>query len=73
MMFLGWNDDAHTEVCAIEEADTALDMQFGVHTVDSLQGQSFKAIRNNAFGDNVPSGTAPTSPRCRSDPDTSPP
>lgn len=62
MMFLGWNDSAKTQACTIEEADTALDMQFGVHAVSSLKSQSFKPVANTGFGASTPSASTTSAP-----------
>jgi hypothetical protein len=44
-MFLGWNDAARTSACVLEQASTALDMEFGTRTVSSLAGSGYRAIR----------------------------
>ncbi len=50
MMFLGWNDAAHTEACVLEQASTAEDMQFRARTIDSLVAGGYHAIQNTAYG-----------------------
>lgn len=49
VMFLGWNDRAHSSACVLEQSSTALDMEFGARTVSSLQGSGYKAIRADKF------------------------
>jgi hypothetical protein len=49
VLFLGWNDAAHTAACVLEEASTASDMQFRTRTVSSLKASSFKPIRADKF------------------------
>lgn len=44
VLFVGWNDAAHSGACVLEEASTASDMQFHVRSVSSLKGSGFKAI-----------------------------
>jgi hypothetical protein len=56
MLFLGWNDDAKTEACVLEQASTADDMQFRARTVDSLVSGGYHAIRASSLGG--PSGGA---------------
>ncbi len=45
VMFLGWNDSAKTSACVIEQASTALDMEFRTRSASSLKGGGYKAIR----------------------------
>jgi hypothetical protein len=45
VLFLGWNDAAHSAACVLEEASTASDMQFRARTKDSLTASGFKAVR----------------------------
>ncbi len=45
VLFLGWNDAAHSAACVLEEASTASDMQFRARTKDSLAAGGFKAVR----------------------------
>lgn len=56
VLFVGWNDAAHTQACVLEEASTKSDMQFGVRAVSSLKSQGFKAMR----ADNLPAEAATT-------------
>ena len=44
-MFLGWNDKAKSEACVLEQASTALDMQFRTRTAASLRSGGYKPIR----------------------------
>src|SRR4051812_31873356 len=37
VLFLGWNDSAHSAACVLEQASTASDMQFRARTTESLQ------------------------------------
>jgi hypothetical protein len=48
-MFLGWNDKAKTSACVIEEAGTALDMEFRSRTTSSLRSSGYRAIRAEKF------------------------
>jgi hypothetical protein len=57
VLFLGWNDAAHSGACVLEQASTASDMQFRVRTTASLKGSAFKAIRADKFA----ASTAPVS------------
>jgi len=45
VIFLGWNDAAHSAACVLEQASTASDMQFRARTASSLTGGGYKAIR----------------------------
>lgn len=45
VLFLGWNDSAHTAACVLEQASTASDMQFRARTTSSLRAGGYKAIR----------------------------
>ena len=45
VMFLGWNDSAKTSACVIEQASTALDMEFRTRSASSLKSGGYKAIR----------------------------
>jgi len=45
MMFLGWNDAAHSGACVLEQASTASDMQFRVRSASSLKSQGYKGLR----------------------------
>lgn len=49
VMFLGWNDRAHSAACVVEQSSTALDMEFGARTVSSLKASGYKAIRADKF------------------------
>jgi hypothetical protein len=46
ILFLGWNDTAHSSACVLEQESTALGMQFHTRTTASLKSQSFKPITN---------------------------
>lgn len=45
VLFLGWNDSAHSAACVLEQASTASDMQFRARTASSLTAGGYKAIR----------------------------
>ena len=45
VLFLGWNDDAHSSACVLEQASTASDMQFRARSAASLRASGFRAIR----------------------------
>ena len=49
VLFLGWNDDAESSACVLEEASTALDMQFRARTTESLHASGYKPIRADKF------------------------
>ncbi|MEZ4222773.1 MAG: hypothetical protein R3B13_17665 [Polyangiaceae bacterium] len=50
VMFVGWNDSAHSEACVLEQASTASDMQFRARPVSSLLNSGYHAIRATKFG-----------------------
>ena len=65
VLFLGWDDSAHTGACVLEQASTASDMQFRVRTTSSLKSGGFKPLRPTTFSDSDtsivdPSGTGAT-------------
>jgi hypothetical protein len=49
VLFLGWNDTAHSSACVLEQASTATDMQFRARSTASLKASGFKAIRADKF------------------------
>ncbi|MEO6420629.1 MAG: hypothetical protein ABIP39_14545 [Polyangiaceae bacterium] len=49
VLFVGWNDTAHTAACVIEQESTALDMQFHARTTASLKSSGYHAIRADEF------------------------
>ena len=49
VLFLGWNDSAHTSACVLEQASTASDMQFRARSTASLRASGFRAIRADRF------------------------
>lgn len=49
VMFAGWNDSGKTSACVLEEASTALDMEFRARTRTSLRNTGYKAIRADKF------------------------
>jgi MYXO-CTERM domain-containing protein len=57
VLFVGWNDDAHSGICTLEEEDTALGIQFHVRSTSSLKG-SYKPLRPNDFPDDEALGGA---------------
>ena len=50
VLFLGWDDAAHSAACVLEEASTASDMQFRQRTKASLTASGFRAIRADRLG-----------------------
>jgi len=65
MMFVGWNDNAKTEACVLEQASTADDMQFRARTTDSLVAGGYHAIRATKLGS--ASGGKGDDPQCYCD------
>ena len=63
VLFLGWNDDAHSGICVLEQASTASDMQFRVRSTSSLKSGGFKPLRNDDFPDDEGLGGAPAVPK----------
>ncbi len=59
VMFLAWEPDK-TGVCVLEQASTASDMQFRVHSLSSLQSQGFKPIRASKLADDTGAATGAT-------------
>jgi hypothetical protein len=49
VLFLGWNDAAHSSACVLEEASTASDMQFRARSAASLRASGFRPIRSDKF------------------------
>jgi len=49
VLFLGWNDAAKTSACVLEQASTALDMEFRSRSASSLRSGGYKAIRADKF------------------------
>jgi hypothetical protein len=49
VLFLGWNDNAHSSACVLEQASTASDMQFRARSTASLHASGFRAIRADRF------------------------
>ena len=49
VLFLGWNDTAHTSACVLEQASTASDMQFRARSTSSLKASGFRAIRADSL------------------------
>ncbi len=45
VLFLGWNDAAHTGACVLEQSDTRHDMENGVRTVASMRSLGYRPIR----------------------------
>ena len=62
VLFVGWNDTAHTQACVLEEASTKSDMQFGVRAVSSLKSQGFKAMRADSLPAEAATQTSATDP-----------
>jgi MYXO-CTERM domain-containing protein len=72
VLFLGWNDDAHSGICVIEQASTASDMQFRVRTTSSLKSGGFKPLRPDNFPDDEALGGAAPVPSSGSGSGTQP-
>lgn len=51
VLFLGWNDAKKSAACVLEQASTALDMEFRARTVSSLKSGGYKAIRSDKLKD----------------------
>jgi hypothetical protein len=49
VLFVGWNDAAHTGLCVIEQESTALGMQFHVRSTESMQGE-YQPMRSLSLG-----------------------
>ena len=49
VLFLGWDDAAHSRACVLEENSTADDMQWGTRSVGSLTASGYRAIRADKF------------------------
>jgi hypothetical protein len=49
VLFLGWDDSAHTKACVLEQASSASDMQFRVRPTSKLKGGGYKAIRSTSL------------------------
>jgi hypothetical protein len=49
VLFLGWDDAAHSRACVLEENGTADDMEWGTRSVSSLKGSGYRAIRADRF------------------------
>jgi hypothetical protein len=47
VLFLAWNDAAHSAACVLEQASTASDMQFRARSTSSLHASGFRAIRSD--------------------------
>jgi hypothetical protein len=60
VMFLGWDDSAHNKACVLEQASSALDMQFRVRTRSSLEGSDYKAIRASSLPSGGGSSSGPS-------------
>jgi hypothetical protein len=49
VLFLGWDDAAHTRACVLEQNSTADDMEWGTRSVSSLKASGYEAIRADKF------------------------
>ncbi|MDB4994282.1 MAG: hypothetical protein JWM74_1714 [Myxococcaceae bacterium] len=49
VLFLGWNNTAHSSACVIEQSSTALDMEFGTRTTSSLHASGYHPVRADKF------------------------
>ena len=45
-LFLGWNDSAKSSMCVLEQASTALDMEYRSRPTASLKATGYRAIRS---------------------------
>lgn len=45
VLFLGWDDDAHTSACVLEQASTKSDMQFRARSTSSLHSAGYHPVR----------------------------
>jgi hypothetical protein len=45
-LFLGWNDRARSSMCVLEQASTALDMEYRSRGTSALKAQGYRAIRS---------------------------
>jgi MYXO-CTERM domain-containing protein len=52
ILFVGWNDDSHSNACVIEQESTALGMQFHLRSTSSLKGE-FKPMRAAKFANDT--------------------
>jgi hypothetical protein len=65
VLFLGWDDKAHSGACVLEQASTASDMQFRVRSTASLESGGYEPIRADALAeDTAPPETAKPKPVC---------
>jgi hypothetical protein len=71
VLFLGWNDAAHSAACVLEEASTASDMQFRARTKSSLTASGFKAVRADRLGSSGATSAAVGDDPSPDSPDTS--
>ena len=62
MLFLGWNDSAHSAACVLEQASTASDMQFRARSASSLTAGGYKAIRADKLDASGSTATAGDEP-----------
>jgi hypothetical protein len=65
VLFLGWDDDAHSGACVLEQASTASDMQFRVRSSASLESGGYKPICVDALANDdgaPPKATTSTQP-----------
>lgn len=49
VLFLGWDDDSQGSACVIEQASTALDMQFRPRGTSSLRSGGYKPVRADSL------------------------
>lgn len=47
VLFLGWDDDDQSSACVLEQASTALDMQFRPRSASSLKSGGYKPVRSD--------------------------
>ena len=47
VLFLGWDDDDQSSACVLEQASTALDMQFRPRSASSLRSSGYKPVRSD--------------------------
>ena len=49
VLFLGWDDDSKGSACVLEQASTALDMQFRPRGTSSLRSGGYKPVRASSL------------------------
>src|SRR5262249_2030916 len=62
MLFLGFDSDAKSGICVLEQSSTKNDMQFRMHTVSSLKSEGYKPIRADKLESDVGGGAGSVVP-----------